>query len=60
MLKKFLKQIQQSFCIYLLCVLNLIHAITTQCFDWLLWVSVALAALSIILAVASAIHNGDD
>ena len=58
MLKDFWKQLRQSFCVYLLCALNLIHAITTKRFDWLLWVSVALVVLSVILSLASAIRRG--
>lgn len=58
MLKELLGQLRHSFCVYLLCALNLIHAITTKCFDWLLLVSVALAVLSLILSLASAIQKG--
>lgn len=58
MLKELLGQLRHSFCVYLLCALNLIHAITTKCFDWLLWVSVALVVLSLILSLASAIQKG--
>ncbi len=58
MLKELLTQLQHSFCVYLLCALNLIHAITTKCFDWLLWISVALVVLSFILSLVSAIQKG--
>ena len=59
MLKRFLKTICHSFCIYLLAVMNLIHAIQTQTYDWLLWVSLALVALSLILALIGAVNGGD-
>ena len=59
MLKRFLKTISRSFCIYLLAALNLIHAIQTQTYDWLLWVSLALVALSLILALISDTNGGD-
>ncbi len=58
MLKELLAQLRHSFCVYLLCALNLIHAITSKSFDWLLWVSVALVLLSFILSLFSAIQNG--
>lgn len=58
MLKELLGQLRRNFCVYLLCALNLIHAITTKCFDWLLWVSVALVVLSLILSLVSAIQKG--
>lgn len=58
MLKEFFNQLRHSFCVYLLCALNLIHAITARCFDWLLWASVVLVLLSLILSMASAIQKG--
>lgn len=59
MLKRFLKNLSQSFCIYLLAALNLIHAVQQNHYDWLLWTSIALALLSLILNLASAISGGD-
>ena len=59
MLKRFLKNLSQSFCIYLLAALNLIHAVRQSHYDWLLWTSCALAILSLILNLASAISGGD-
>lgn len=58
MLKRILKNISQSFCIYLLAALNLIHAIQTEHYDWLLWASIALTALSFGLNIVSAIRGG--
>ena len=59
MLKRFFRTVSQGFCIYLLAALNLVHAIQTQVFDWLLWISLALAALSLALALVGAIRGGD-
>ena len=59
MLKRFLKNLSQSFCIYLLAALNLIHAIQQNHYDWLLWISLALVVLSLGLNLASAISGGD-
>ena len=59
MLKRFLKNISQSFCIYLLVILNLIHAIQNNRFDWLLWASLGLAAISLVLNIVSAMRGGD-
>lgn len=59
MLKRFFKTISRSFCIYLLAALNLIHAIQTKTYDWLLWVSLALVVLSLVLALISAANGGD-
>lgn len=59
MLQRFLKTISRGFCIYLLAMLNLIHAIQTQTYDWLLWVSLALVVLSLILALIGAARGGD-
>lgn len=60
MTKRFFKNISQSFCIYLLALLNLIHAIEHQTFDWLLWVSLALVAVSLVLNLVSAAKGGAD
>lgn len=51
MFKKILRNLSGSFCIYFLAAANIIHAIETECFDWLLWLSVCLCALSIILTI---------
>ena len=59
MLKRFFKNLSRSFCIYLLAGLNLIHAIQQNHYDWLLWISLALVALSLGLNLASAISGGD-
>ena len=58
MLKRFFKNLSQSFCIYLLAILNLIHAIQNNSSDWLLWVSIGLTALSLVLNVVDAIKGG--
>ena len=58
MIKKIFKNLSKSFCIYLLTVLNLIYAIQHQSFDWLLWASVTLAALSLVLNIISATKDG--
>lgn len=50
-MKKILRNLADSFCLYLLAALNIIHAIQNQTFDWLLWVSVALTILSLALTV---------
>lgn len=54
MAKRFFKNIAQNFCIYFLTIANLIHAIHAQCFDWLLWISLALSVLSVILCLIRA------
>ena len=59
MLKHFFKNIARSFCVYLLAALNLIHAIQQNHYDWLLWTSLFLVALSLILNLASAISGGN-
>lgn len=59
MLKRLFKNIAQSFCIYLLAALNLIHAIQHNHYDWLLWISLSLVVLSLILNLASAISGGN-
>lgn len=59
MFKRFFKTISQGFCIYLLAAMNLIHAIQTKTYDWLLWVSLGLTGLSLILALVSAVKGGD-
>lgn len=58
MVKRIFKKFSQSFCIYLLAALNLIHAVEKQDYDWLLWVSLALALLSLALDLMSAIKEG--
>lgn len=54
MIKRFFHNLSKNFCIYLLAALNVIHAIQTQHYDWLLWVSLALAGLSLLLNAVSA------
>lgn len=54
MVKRFFKNLSQSFCIYLLAALNLIHAVEKQDYDWLLWVSLTLTLLSLALDLISA------
>jgi len=62
MIARFFLNLSQSFCLYLLVFLNLMHAIEHQSYDWLLWVSLILAALSVllnfILAVKGDKQNG--
>jgi len=57
MISRFFKNLSQSFCIYLLAALNLIHAIQKQSYDWLLWVSLILVMVSIALNLISAIKG---
>ena len=59
MLNRFFQNLSQSFCVYLLAALNLIHAIQQNRYDWLLWVSLFLVVVSLILNLASAISGGD-
>lgn len=59
MIKRFFKNLSQSFCIYLLAALNLIHAVQNHSYDWLLWVSLILVAVSFGLNLVSAIKGGD-
>lgn len=59
MFKRILKNLSDSFCIYLLTAVNVIHAIKTNCFDWLLWLSVGLCALSAILTIACSVGEKD-
>lgn len=58
MIKRFFKNLVQGFGTYLLAAANLVHAITHKSYDWLLWCSLALVALSLILAAISAIRGG--
>ena len=58
MLKRFFKNISNSFCIYLLAICNMIHAIQNNSYDWLLWVSLGLCVLSLALSVVDAIKGG--
>lgn len=60
MAKRIFKNISKSFCIYLLAVLNLIHSVQHQSFDWLLWASTGLVALSLALNIVSAVYGGKD
>lgn len=59
MLKRFFKNISKSFCIYLLAIFNLIHAIQNNSYSWMLWVSLGLTALSLVLSIVDAIKEGD-
>ncbi len=56
--KLFFKNISSCFCVYLLTVLNLIHAIQKNSYDWLLWVSLGLTVLLLILNIADAFKGG--
>lgn len=58
--KRILRNLSSSFCIYLLAILNLIHAMQTSSYDWLLWCSLALAALSLVLNIAAAVKEAPD
>ncbi len=58
MLKRFFKNLSRSFCIYLLAVFNLIHAIQNNSYDWLLWVSIGLTIVSLLLSIVDAIKGG--
>lgn len=58
MKNKILSNLASGFCIYLLTVLNVIHAIQTNTFDWILWASVGLSSLSAVLAVVSGMKGG--
>lgn len=49
MVKEFFRRLSHNFCLYLLAIMNLIHAIEHRSFDWLLWVSLALVLLSVVL-----------
>lgn len=60
MMKRFFKNLSQSFCIYLLALCNLISAIQEQDFDWLLWVSLGLAVLSLVLNIVAAAKGGSE
>lgn len=59
MIKRFLKNVSQSFCIYILAALNLFHAIEHQNYDWLLLVSTVLVVLSLAMNLASAYKEGN-
>ena len=59
MAKRFFKNLSNSFCIYLLAMFNLIHAVQTNTFDWLLWVSLALTGVSLAMNLVLAIKGGD-
>lgn len=60
MAKRFFKNVSQNFCVYLLTVANITHAIVNAAFDWLLWLSIALCALSIILCAVTACRGVTD
>lgn len=53
--KRLFNNIKNNFYIYLLCALNISHAVKKGQYDWLLLVSVFLTALSIALNVAESI-----
>lgn len=59
MVKRFFQNISKSFCVYLLTALNLIYALQHQSFDWLMWVSLGLAFLSLVLNAISAVKDGN-
>ena len=54
MTKQILQIIRSNFCIYLLSAMNLVHAIQTNSYDWLLWASLALSVTSVIMGLLSA------
>lgn len=60
MAKRFFKNISQNFCIYLLTIVNITHAIVNAAFDWLLWFSIALSTLSVVLCAVTAYRGGAD
>ena len=60
MIKRFFQNLSKSFCFYLLAVLNLIHAVEHQSYDWLLWVSLFLVFLSVVLNLISASKGGSE
>lgn len=57
MTKRIFKKISQNFCIYLLAALNLIHALQENSYDWLLWTSLFLIALSVLLSIVTAVRE---
>lgn len=52
-MEKIVKAVPQNLALYTLTALNLLHAIHKQSFDWLLWVSVGLAAATAALSIVS-------
>lgn len=54
MIKRFFRNLSKSFCTHLLVAMNVIHAIQRQSYDWLLWVSIILAGVSLLLNAISA------
>lgn len=60
MVKRFIKNILQNFCIYLLTLANIIHAISNNSVDWLLWLSIILCGLSVALCAMTAYRSGTD
>lgn len=57
MLKRLFHNLSRSFFLYLLTALNLFHAIRNNRYDWLLWASVALTALSLLLNIVCTIRE---
>lgn len=63
MARRFFEIAARNYCTYLLAALNLIHGVQTKTYDWLLWISLGLVALSLILAgvsAASEVNNNAD
>ena len=60
MMKQFLKNLADSWLAYLLVFMTLFHAVQTGEYDWLLWLSLVLATLSIILCFLRAQRGFDD
>lgn len=60
MMKQFLKNISQSSGTYILAALNVVHAVKYQSYDWLLWLSLTLVAVSLILSLISAVKGGSE
>lgn len=57
MIKKFFVNVSKNFCVYLLAILNLMHAIEKKDYDWLLWISLTLVLLSLILDFSTALKG---
>ena len=57
MLKRFIRNLSHSYCIYILAIANVVYALQKNSFDWLLWLSVALSVLSILLNLICAIRK---
>lgn len=58
MAKSFFRNISKNFCVYLLTIANIIHALDNDAFDWLLWLSIALSGISVVLCAIAA-RGGD-